>query len=132
MRGIDAQRVEEADGIGGHVVEAIRRLRIAGQCGPHIRWACDIQVRGEARIAIVESDDMECPAGELGAEVVVPRDQLGTEARDEQDGRVNRIAGGFVLDVDTVGSRPWHEVQSYAHQELGTLSGRGQDAAHAG
>ena len=65
MRGRDAERVEQADGVVGHVVERVRRLRIAAERGGDVRQARRLHLGGQAEVAVVEADDVEAALDEL-------------------------------------------------------------------
>ncbi len=109
VRGSDAQGVEQADAVVGHVVERVSRLSTARERCHHIRLAGAFHLRRETDVSVVVANDMETAGGELLAEVLFPADHLGTEAHHEQERRVLWIPKRLELDVDPVGSRSWHE-----------------------
>ncbi len=115
MGPLDAEGVQQAGGVVGHVSQ-----RVGGHgyhpCGgrrDHIRDARIVEPGGQTHIAIVETDDVETPRHQLVDEVVFPRDQLSSEAHDEQERRVGRIAGRLVFDLYPVGGDVGHEGRRY-------------------
>ena len=101
-------RSKQADAVGGHVPQRVRRhreraLEVAGGHGGDEVAEVDrvlVQLRRQAAVAVVVADDVAAAGGEHAAEVGVPAEQLGAEAHHEQDGRVAGVAEGLVLDRD--------------------------------
>ena len=107
VRGADAEGVQQAHGIVGHVVEPVRRLRVAAERCRHVGVAGVLHIRRQAGVPVVEADDAESAIRQLRAKVVVPADHLSSQAHDQQ----KRLAGGvserLVLELDSIplGSR---------------------------
>ncbi|MCY1225217.1 hypothetical protein D9M72_374070 [compost metagenome] len=108
---IDAQRIEQADRIVGHVGQRVRHLarahRHAGQCLPeqlgHVGNTRGAQARGLSDVAVVEADDAVAATGQAFAEGFVPRNHLRAQAHDEQQRWRRRIAEAVVGQLDAVG-----------------------------
>ena len=82
---VDAEVVEHADGVVGHVEQVVRRVDRASppNAARIARIGVDVGVDlgGQPDVAVVEADDEEAPVDEALAEVVVPRAAAGAEAR---------------------------------------------------
>ena len=104
----DAERIEEANGIGGHCIQRVGRAHRQAQPGgrkrgDQIRLPADANLRRQSAIAVVKPDDAESPLDQPVAERVGPRHELHAETHDEQYRRRGGIAERFVLDRDAVG-----------------------------
>ncbi len=88
-------------------------MELASERSRHVRRPRRLHPRGQAGVAVVEADDVETAGREQLAESIVPADHLRAKARHKEQGRRFRIAEILVLDVDPVGSRSWHQAQSY-------------------
>src|SRR5260370_18120457 len=88
-------------------------MGLACERSRHVRRPRRLHPRGQAGVAVVEADDVETAGGQLLAEGIVPADHLRAQACHEEQRRGFRIAEILVLDVDPVGSRSWHQAQSY-------------------
>ena len=62
------------------------------------------EVAGLADVAIVEADDAKSAAGELAAEIVLPKDHLAAEPHDQQHRLRFGVAEDLVTKVDAVGA----------------------------
>jgi hypothetical protein len=102
MRRPEAQRVHQADRIGGHVRQRVGRF--------------SVEFPRQARIAIVEADDVEPCRNEGGDEVFRPLDHLGAEAADQDERRALRIAVPRHLQRDPVRENLTHaSLRSWLH-----------------
>jgi len=109
---VNARQAEprnESGGILGHRLEAVRR-------GDRSRQGCQevgrpelVEVRRQARVAVVVAHHFEARVHELPAEVVVPARQLGAQPHDEQDRGIAPAAQPLVLDPDRRGLTVWSE-----------------------
>ena len=103
----DAERVEQADDVVGHVAQQIRRRDRLALHRRHER-GLDIGDSGVgepgrlADVAVVEADHVVAATGEGGAEVVVPGDHLRRQAHDENQRRRRRVAEGIEAELDPV------------------------------
>jgi hypothetical protein len=104
---LDAQVVEQAGGVSGHVVELIGCSAGAEQKPEQVRHSARLEDGGKACVAVVVADDLVAVRGEDGAKAVVPADQLRAEAADEQEGLA--LAHRLVLDVDLPELRSRHD-----------------------
>jgi hypothetical protein len=98
--GLDAEAVEQPGGVVGHVLQTVGGRRAAHEQLRERRRRRILEMRRAADVTVVEADDVEALADELGAEVLVPGDHLGTQAHDQQQGRVARVAEGLVAEAD--------------------------------
>ena len=92
----DRERVEQADGVGGHVGQ-----RVARPLG---------EVRAEPDVAVVEADHLEVAIDERLAELVVVSDALRAQSVDHEQHRVVGVAEAVVVDVDPVRGDGGHPV----------------------
>ena len=122
MRLVDAERIEQADRIGRHVVQEIGcldllpfhgRLQRAGNVG-HAPLA---EVGGEAAVAIVEADDVEAARRQALEQRVRPDGELRAQAHHQQQRRIALVAGGLVFDLDAVRLDLGHTVLRVHHRE---------------
>jgi hypothetical protein len=97
----DAEGIEEAGGVGGHIGEGVGGGGvIAGESGGEIGRRSGGHVGGMAGVAIVEADDLDTVIDKHVAEGVGPVNHLCCATHDhEQRGRVGR-AELLVGDVD--------------------------------
>ena len=65
-------------------------------------------------VAVVESDDSIAASGQRGGEVQRPRVQLLSQARDEHDGRIVRVADLVVAQFDTAADVDDHLLGGHA------------------
>src|SRR5438067_5601976 len=90
---VDAQRVEDGDGVVRHVAE---------------RVVDTLELRGEPGVAVVEPHDLIA----LGRKLLTPRvgvvDALRPEPVDEQEGGMRGIAERLVIDLDIAVVSPSH------------------------
>lgn len=130
----DAKRIEQADGVGRHVLERIGHGgpapgRQRGSQVREIRQGRGAEMRGAAGVPVVEAEDaIASSCGERLAKGRRPADPLGSEARDQQDGLVCRIAETVPHQVDAVGQpRPQRapdRIGEVSLAELGAASVR--------
>src|SRR5690606_18717568 len=111
VRPLDAEVVEQADGVGRHVGQQVGDLRGlpragGGDDGHDVDGR--VEAGGLAHVTVVEPDDVEAAVRDRAAELVVPLDELAAEAVHQQHGRVGGVAEGVVGDVDAVGPRDRH------------------------
>ena len=64
------------------------------QVGPLLQ----VDLAGQAAIAVVEADDAKTPLDQPLAEGIGPGDELHAQSHDENDGRIGGLAERFVLD----------------------------------
>ena len=105
MGAVDAEVVEEADAVGGHLGQAVGRGALVA--ADDLAEARHRGAREDGRapdVAVVVADDVEAAAGEVGAEVLVPAEHLRAQAHDEQEGGVGGIAEGLEADLDVAGA----------------------------
>ncbi len=112
VRGLDVQGIEHADGVVGHVVECVGRPRLACEHAGDVRLPNRLELGRESDVAIVVADDVEAALDQLVDEAVIPGDELGAEAHDQQQRRVLLVAVDLVLDLETVGLQSSHALQS--------------------
>ena len=107
VRLVDAQRVEQAERIGGHVVEVIGCVRpfalhhLLDRRGK-VGHAPGIEARGEARVAIVVADDMEALVGQPLEQRIGPDRELRSQPHDQQQCGIGLVADRLVFDLDAV------------------------------
>ena len=112
VRRRDVERIEYAGGVVGQVVERVRRLRVARVCGGDVGRPRGLHLGREAGVAIVVADDVEPALDQLIDEALIPRDELGAEAHDQQQRPALRVPVGLVLELDAVGLQSRHPLQS--------------------
>jgi hypothetical protein len=100
-RDLQAERVEQADRVGSHVGERVRRRgEIAGERRGQVGHGCIVEMGRLAHVAVVEADELQAAPGQLLAESIRPGDELRADAHDQQHrGRV-RVAETLVGDVE--------------------------------
>ena len=86
------ERLEQPDGVVGHVVYRVRPPRPACQDGERRGRSQLRKVAGQPRIAVVEANDEIALIGERLAQLVRPGDHLRSEAHDEKERRIRGIA----------------------------------------
>lgn len=110
---VDGKVIEDAACVIGHVRERVG--------GPRDRYSDEelqqfdrqwsaagvhpVELVGQPRVAIVEPDHVVSGGGDLLAELRPPVHHLGTQAHDQQDRRVRRIAELLEAQVDVAGNR---------------------------
>jgi hypothetical protein len=110
MRRGDAERVEQADHVVGHVAKLVGRADGnaeesqlqqfgRGQAG------AAAELGGVADIAVVEPDHPETAGRELLAELVVPKDHLGVQSHDHQHWWGIVGAENLIAKLDAVAAR---------------------------
>jgi hypothetical protein len=99
VRGFDPEGVEEADGIAGHVLQAVSASR---------------QVRRAARVAVVEPNHAETLGGELTAKVLRPVDKLEAHTHDEQHRGAMGVTEFVVAQVHVAHGRESRPVVPHA------------------
>ena len=97
-----------ADGVGGHVGQAVGRPRparpgAAARNGGEEVAADVVELGGQADVAVVVADHAEAAVDEGVAELDGPGDELGAEAHHEQQRLAARVAVGLVAELDPVG-----------------------------
>jgi hypothetical protein len=100
---LDAERVEQAGCIGGHVAEEICGFCVSAQGGGDVGRAGRIHPGGQPAVAVVETDDAKSATGEQLAKTVVPGEHLHPEPSYEQYRDAVGVAECLVLDLDPVG-----------------------------
>ena len=108
MGRVDAERVEQAEGIGGHVGQEVGRVRACRPASAAV-IAAITSISGSTSILV------DSPTSRLSKRITKkPRstrpwqnssshdDQLGAQTHDQQQRRVGRIPHGLVLDLDAV------------------------------
>jgi len=88
MRLADPEDLEKARRVVGHIIERI--------------GASVVTLRGEARIPIVEPDDVMTPVREVLAEAVIPVDQLARKPADQKERPGRAVSEGFILDMNAI------------------------------
>ena len=88
----DAQRIQQAGGVVRHIVQGVGVLDPGRQ----------------ARVAIVEPDNVKTVAGEKRAEVFIPAEELAAQPADQQHRLRFWVAERLVLDLDSVGADSGH------------------------
>jgi hypothetical protein len=107
------ERGQHADGIVGHVFQAVRRAQGQAQHGlqPGQREAGRagmLELGGQAAVAIIETDHVKAQLDEAFDEFVGPGRQLQAEAGNQQQWHGFRIARGVEGDADPVGVQTRH------------------------
>jgi CDP-paratose 2-epimerase len=99
MGAVDAERVEEPDGIGGHVGQHVGRGRPVVAAGEELHEIdrVIVELGRPAHVPVVEPDDPEAAGDQCVGEVIVPADHLGAEPHDEQQ----RVAVDGSADLST-------------------------------
>jgi len=99
----DAERVEHADRVVGHVGQAVGALhrqaeRVAQGAEHEVGHALGVEALAQPDVAVVEAHDPKAALDESIHEALVPAEQLHAEAHDEQQ----RFAAGgpAFLDLD--------------------------------
>ncbi len=110
----DPERIEEARGVGGHVVERIGRGGPPAGLprrdhGRQVRRRELGQMGRLADVAVVEPDDAKAFRRQAVAERNRPADELRGEAHDQQHGRIALAPEALVFDVDPVGADLRHD-----------------------
>ena len=83
-----------------HVLQQVGRPdREAGHRLHHVRHRA-VDLRGQARVAVVEADHVEAALGQSLAELEFPVDQLHPEPHHEQQGRIGGIADRLVDELN--------------------------------
>jgi hypothetical protein len=100
VRLLDAEVIEHADAVAGHVGERVGRAAVTLEQLQQARRGLVLEMRRAADVAVVVADHVEPALGQLPAEVVVVGDHLGAEAHDQQHRRVPGIAEGLEADLD--------------------------------
>ena len=100
VRALDAEVVEQAEAVARHVVQQVGRADPeASHRAHHVRHGC-VDLRGEARVAVVEADHVEPALGEPLAELAIPVDELHPEPHHEQERGVGAVADRLVDELD--------------------------------
>ena len=112
VRTVDVERVEDREGVVGHVGDSIRHLRLESvlhrlEHREEIRQD-QVELRRESHVAVVEADDEEAPRDEQFAELDIEVDALASQPVDEEQCRVRRIAERLVVDLDRAVVREGH------------------------
>src|SRR5690606_21492256 len=97
VRGLPAERVHQPGRVLGHVLQEVGRGP-AGSGGARV-----VEMGRQARVAVVEPDDVVPLLRELCAEPVVPVDELGAQPHDQKERAPAGRAEALVRDVDAVG-----------------------------
>ena len=113
---VEAEGVEQARGVVGHVVQGVGRAadpaaqELGGARRRHV-----LEVRRAPDVAVVEADDEEAATGQLGTEVLVPGEHLRAQPHDQEQRRVAAVAEGVVAEADVadVGELLVHDARSY-------------------
>jgi hypothetical protein len=101
VRAVDVQRVEEPDGVVGHVVQRVGH--VADPAGGQLErpgWRDGVEARRAPDVPVVEPDHEEAAVGQAGAELLVPGDHLRPQPHHEQDGLIGRVPEGLVAEGD--------------------------------
>src|SRR5918992_1130650 len=106
MGRLDAEVVEQPEGVVGHVVEQVRRLDLEARQGAREVRHRRVYPCGAAGVAVVEADDVKAPLREQLAQLAIPVDELRAQPHHEQQRRVRGVADRLVHDLDPVGSAP--------------------------
>ena len=104
----DAERVEEADRIAGHVVQRIRRVSRTTEQRHDVGRPERVELGGEADIAVVEPRHPESATCDQLAEGVIPFDHLVREPHHKEERRGLGIAEAVVLELEAVDARAGH------------------------
>jgi len=103
VRGLDAEVVQEAEAVGGHVVQGVRRA--GGQAGEGTDQGATAdaapQPRGPPGVTVVEAHHVEAVLGQLPAQLLVPPRERAAEAHDEQQRLAVGTAEGLVAQLHT-------------------------------
>ena len=100
------ERAEQRRRVVGEVVDQVRDgRRVAEGDREGVRLGEGVEVRREARIAVVEPDGAEAQVDEGGDERGVPRDELRPVAVDEQQRDAVGVAVDLVAELEPVGLR---------------------------
>ena len=107
VRLLDAQRIEQAGPVIGHIGQRIGHFGLQPELGEerHLdqpRRLDPIELVAEADIAIVVADDAETAAGKRLDQFVGPQRQLCAEPHDQQHGRGGLVALFLVVNLDPV------------------------------
>ena len=111
MGSLDAEVVEYADGVAGHIGQPVRRpcAETTRQCPQHSPdvGANVIKLGGKAHVAVVVANDEVTQVGDSLAELDSIADALRTKTVHEQHRRVSGAAKRFIekLDVTVVRER---------------------------
>ena len=105
--GLQAEVVEQRDGVAGQVGHRVRRPRTTGREGAHELVAPDRRrdPRRPAGVAVVVAHDVEARARELLAERLVPPRHRAAQAHHEEQRLVVGVAEGLVAELDLVADR---------------------------
>ncbi len=110
---LDAEHVEQADAVRGHVVERVRSddpapQQRAGDGDAQVGHAPAGHLAGVAAVAIVEADHPEARGDETVDERIGPRDARHAQAHDEQDRRRVGVAEALVVEIEPANRRKRH------------------------
>ncbi len=108
VRAVDIQRIEQADGVAGHVLQVVGRLHgLSGYTGSkqscHVWRAVRIELLRKADIPIIEADDKVPGINQTLAERRPPAGHLRAEPHHQEQRPAVAVAKGVVLDLDAVG-----------------------------
>ena len=103
----DAENVEQAHGVGGHVAERIggRRLGVRVESSDDARDVGrpgGVQMLAQTDVAVVEPDHTKSALNEAIDELVGPARHLRAKAHDQQYGLRPFVTPALVLDADSV------------------------------
>ena len=114
MRSVDGQRIEQAYGIGRHVLERVGHVRsLPGHERRHqrakIRRGTGAEMRRASSVAIVEPNHAIAACGKRLTERHGPTDHLGSQPGDQEDGRIGVVAETLICEFDAVGIGEGHD-----------------------
>jgi hypothetical protein len=100
VRALDAEVIEQADAVGGHLGQGVGRgALVAAEDLAERRDGGLAEHRRAADVAVVVADDEEAAGGELLAERLLPAEHLRAQPHDEQHGGIGGIAERLVADL---------------------------------
>jgi len=105
VRPLDAELVEQAERVVGHVAEQVGRLDREACHRAHQVGHGRVDLGRAAGVAVVVPDDVEAAIRKLAAQLQVPVDEVHTQAHHEQEGRVGGIAERLIGDVELAHAR---------------------------
>ncbi len=117
MRGREAEVVEQAGGVVGHVLDGVRRrARVAAEQRREVRLRRVVELRGQADVAVVVPHGEEALVSERPDQPLVPADHLGGEAHDQEKGPVAGVAERLVAELDSVAGGDGHGRRTYLYR----------------
>ena len=105
MGPLDAEGVEEADRIVGHVRQRVGHVGQVAAAEDRVEHdhrldLLAVEVRRQSAVPVVEADHVATTLGQRLAQLEVPGDELGREAHHQEQRRIARRPERLVLDLD--------------------------------